>query len=152
MASPVPGIPPRSVWKTVGCVLAVVILLAAAWPVASRLLAGERLPASGALLEPGPGEAGAELRTRPAAWSPVSPAAGPEHRYVRSHRGPDLTASFVDVGDPADVPRLWSGLRKVLPVSGASSRPEPAQGLPSPKTPAPIAAETPAGTAPRTAA
>jgi len=141
MASPLPGTPhsspSRSVWKAVGCVVAVMILVTAGWPLVSRLLADDQRLAPGTLLKLGPGRDAASLRVPNAGWSLSRSNSDPNRAYVLSHRGRGagrslkLTASFVDVGDPADVPLLWSGLRKLVAVSDAAGRlgpPRPVRG------------------------
>jgi hypothetical protein len=108
------GIP----WRSVAAVLAVMAFLTWGWQLIGRSLSDDAPIARGTRITVGPETA--ESATTVVAgdgWSVIKSDTDPDLRYELADGDLTMALTFVELIDPVDVTRLWSGARQLASIS-----------------------------------
>jgi hypothetical protein len=112
---------PRTLRRLI-VVVAVIVLLAAGWPLVSLAVSDDQPVAAGQPLTIGPDSAQSATFTPGRSWVVRSAETDSILRWSLSDGPVDVSVIFVTLVSPSQVGRLWPGLQRILQVDDASAR------------------------------
>jgi hypothetical protein len=111
-------------------VVAVIAALTAGWPLINLAVSDRQPVPAGRTMSVGPNTAHSASFTVGPGWSIQSSATNPRLGYVLRHGAEEMSLMYVALAGPAQLPALWSGLRKILRLGDSAAR----LGKPAPIT------------------